>query len=247
VSRKNIIDSHQQRLIMEQDMPALTLNAEPYPLEIELAHVSLLLIDMQNDFCSPGGWADLAGLDISHTASVIPAIKPVLLAARETGLLIIHTREGHRPDLSDCPENKQRKMRRTGFEYGQQGPRGRFYIRGSWNNEIVDDLQPLPGEVVIDKPGKGAFYATDLELILHNRAISTLIVCGVTTHVCVSSTLREAADRGFDGVLLSDCCQSYEEGLHQGALEVLRMPGALFGWLAHSEDLIALLEEKRLS
>ena len=228
-------------------MSGMILNAEPYPMKIDLAHAALLVIDMQNDFCSPGGWADVAGLDISRTAGVISPINQVLLAAREMSLFIIHTREGHRPDLSDCSESKQRKMRQTGFEYGQPGPKGRFYIHGTWNNEIVDDLKPLPGETVIDKPGKGAFYATDLELILRNRSISTLIVCGVTTHVCVSSTLREAADRGFDAVLLRDCCQSYEEHLHQGALEVLRMPAALFGWLAYSADLISLLTANQLS
>ena len=220
-----------------------TLPAEPYPIQIDLTQSAFVIIDMQNDFCSEGGWAHLAGLDIGRTSSVIPRIKDVLAISREFGLFIIHTREGHLPDLSDCPENRQRKMRQTGFEYGQKGPKGKFFIRGTWNNEIVDELKPLTDELVIDKPGKGAFHATELEAILNAKNITTLIVCGVTTHVCVSSTLREAADRGFDTILLADCCQSYEEELHLGALEVLRMPAALFGWLAMSDDFIALLKE----
>ena len=227
----------------KQPLPLKTLPAEPYPIQIALAQSALVIIDMQNDFCSEGGWAHLAGLDIGRTSNLIPRIKDVLEIAREIGMLIIHTREGHLPDLSDCPENKQRKMLHTGFEYGQEGPRGRFFIRGTWNNHIVDELKPLPGEVIIDKPGKGAFYATDLEAVLRVKNIRILILCGVTTHVCVSSTLREAADRGFDTVLLSDCCQSYEEELHLGALKVLHMPAALFGWLASSDDFIALLKE----
>ena len=220
-----------------------TLSAEPYHIQIEFSQSALVIIDMQNDFCTEGGWAHLAGLDIRRTSSVIPRIKDVVTVAREAGLTIVHTREGHLPDLSDCPESKQRKMRRTGYEYGQKGPKGRFFTRGTWNNDIVDALKPLPGEIVIDKPGKGAFYSTDLDAILRAGDITTLIVCGVTTHVCVSSTLREAADRGFDSILLADCCQSYEEELHQGALDVLRMPAALFGWLATSDDFIALLRE----
>jgi nicotinamidase-related amidase len=220
-----------------------TLPAEPYPLQVECSQSALIVIDMQNDFCSEGGWAHLAGLDIGRTSNLIPKIKDVLKAAREAGLTIVHTREGHLPDLSDCPESKQRKMRRTGFEYGQKGPKGLLFIQGTWNNDIVDALKLLPGEIIIDKPGKGAFYATDLEAILRAKDITTLVVCGVTTHVCVSSTLREAADRGFDTILLADCCQSYEEELHQGALDVLRMPAALFGWLATSDDFIALLRE----
>jgi nicotinamidase-related amidase len=224
-------------------LPLKTLSAEPYPIQIDLTQSALVIIDMQNDFCSKGGWAHLAGLDIGRTSSLIPRIKDVLAISREIGMFITHTREGHLPDLSDCPENKQRKMRQTGFEYGQKGPKGKFFIRGTWNNEIVDPLKPLPDELVIDKPGKGAFYATDLETILGAKNITTLIVCGVTTHVCVSSTLREAADRGFDTVLLADCCQSYEEELHLGTLEVLRVPAALFGWLATSDDFITLLKE----
>jgi nicotinamidase-related amidase len=223
-------------------VPLTTLPAEPYPIEMDLSHSALLIVDMQNDFCSKDGWADMAGLNITRTASVIPCIREVLRLARELGLCVIHTREGHKPDLSDCPENKQRKMRHTGFEYGQQGPKGKFYIQGTWNNELVEELKPQAGETVIDKPGKGAFYATDLERILHHRRITTLIVCGVTTHVCVSSTMREAADRGFDAVLLADCCQSYEEELHLCALEVLRMPAALFGWLSNSNDLINMMK-----
>ena len=219
-----------------------TLPAEPYPLELELSRTALLLVDIQNDFCMPGGWAELAGLDFRRAAGILPPVKDLLAAARDAGLFVVHTREGHRPDLSDCPLNKQRKMRHTGLAYGQVAPNGRLFIRGTWNNEIVDCLAPLPGEPVIDKPGKGAFYATDLEAILQDRGIETLIVCGLTTHVCVASTLREAADRGFDTVLLADCCQSYEENLHLGALEVLRMPAALFGWLSESKHVIEVLK-----
>jgi nicotinamidase-related amidase len=220
----------------------VTLAAEPYPLEMDSSRTAVLLVDIQNDFCMPGGWADLAGLDIRKAAGILPQVRDVLAAARAAGLLVVHTREGHRPDLLDCPPSKQRKMRHTGLAYGQDAPNGRLFIRGTWNNEIVDCLAPLPGEPVVDKPGKGAFYATDLEAILRDRGIETLIVCGLTTHVCVTSTLREAADRGFDTVLLADCCQSYEENLHLGALEVLRMPAALFGWLSESKHVIEALK-----
>jgi nicotinamidase-related amidase len=220
----------------------VTLAAEPYPLELDLSRTAVLLVDIQNDFCMPGGWAELAGLDFRRAAGILPRVREVLAAARAAGLLIVHTREGHRPDLSDCPASKQRKMGHTGFAYGQEGPKGRLFIRGTWNNEIVDGLAPRPGEPVVDKPGKGAFYATDLEAILRDRGIETLITCGLTTHVCVTSTLREAADRGFDTVLLADCCQSYEENLHLGALEVLRMPAALFGWLSESKHVIEVLK-----
>lgn len=221
-------------------MPVLA--AEPYPLELDLDRTGLLVIDMQNDFCSAGGWADLAGLDIRRTAGVIPAVAAVLLAVRGAGLPVVFTREGHLPDLADCPPSKRRKMQATGLTYGQPAARGRLFIRTTWNNEIVEALAPAPGEPVVDKPGKGAFYATELEAILRGRGLETLIVCGVTTHVCVSSTMREASDRGFDCVLLADACQSYEAHLHEGALEVLRMPAALFGWLSDSQRLTRLLE-----
>jgi nicotinamidase-related amidase len=223
-------------------MSVLTLQAEPYPLELALSRTALLLIDFQNDFCSPGGWAERAGLEISRLAAVIPRTREVLLSARRARMAILHTREGHLPDLSDCPASKRRKMERTGLRYGMEGPHGRLFVRGTWNNEIVELLAPLPDETVIDKPGKGAFYATGLEPALRAREIETILVCGLTTHVCVASTLREAADRGFDTALLADCCQSYEPALHAGALEVLRMPAALFGWLTDSASVLQLLE-----
>jgi nicotinamidase-related amidase len=218
------------------------LEAEPYPIKIDLSSTALLIIDMQNDYCSKGGWADLAGHDIQRAASVLPRIQDVLTAAREVGLFTIYTRKGYRPDLSDCAESKQRKMQHTGFEYGQEGPRGRLFIRGTWNNEIVDELMPLSNEVVIDKSGQGAFYATDLDWILRNRGITTLVLGGVTTHICVQSTIRDAADRGFDAILLADCCQAYEEKLHREALDILRLPSAIFGWLSSSEAFIDLLK-----
>lgn len=223
-------------------MSLQALQAQPYPLEIVLSRTALLLIDFQNDFCSPGGWADLAGLEIARVAAAIPPTRTVLLAARRAALPVFHTREGHAPDLSDLPISKRRKMEHTGLRYGQQGPRGRLFIRGTWNNEIVEALSPLPGETVIDKSGKGAFYGTGLEAALRARGTETILVCGLTTHVCVASTLREAADRGFDAALLADCCQSYEPLLHEGALEVLRIPAALFGWLSDSASALALLE-----
>jgi nicotinamidase-related amidase len=222
-------------------MPVQTLQAEPYALDLELSRTALLLIDFQNDFCSPGGWADLAGMDLARVAPAIPRTRAVLLAARGAGLPVFHTREGHSPDLSDCPVSKRRKMEHTGLRYGQDGPRGRLFIRGTWNNDIVEPLAPLGGETVIDKPGKGAFYGTELEAALRARGIETILVCGLTTHVCVASTLREAADRGFDAALLADCCQSYEPLLHEGSLDVLRMPAALFGWLTDSARVLALL------
>ncbi len=224
-------------------MATHVLPAEPYSLEIELSRAALLLIDFQNDFCSPGGWADLAGLDIGRLALAVPPARAVLEAARRAGLPVIHTREGHRPDLADCPPAKQRKMRHTGFAYGQEGRWGRLFVRGTWNNDIVAAMAPLASEPVIDKPGKGAFHATTLEKMLVEKGIETLFVCGLTTHVCVASTLREAADRGLDTVLVEDGCQAYEPELHEGALAVLRMPAALFGWLTRSENVIRILSQ----
>jgi len=172
---------------------------------------------------------------------VIQPIKRVLEAARRKGMFIIHTREGHRPDLSDCPPTKLRRGRlKTGI--GDVGPMGRILIRGELGHDIVEELYPLPGEPVVDKPGKGAFYATDLELILRNRGIQSLIVCGVTTHVCVNTTIREANDRGFECLLLEDCAAAFDPEDHRAAVRMVHQQGGIFGWVATSDAFLSALE-----
>jgi nicotinamidase-related amidase len=212
--------------------------AEPYPFALDPATTALVVIDMQRDFMEPGGFGALLGNDVSLLASAVEPLQRVLAAARETGMTIVHTREGHRPDLTDCPPSKRA---RGGLEtgIGDQGPNGRILVRGEHGHDIIDDLAPLPGEVVLDKPGKGSFYATDLELMLRNGGIKSLIVTGVTTEVCVHTTVREANDRGFECLVLSDCCASYFPEFHEVALRMIAAQGGIFGWVGTSEDLLS--------
>jgi nicotinamidase-related amidase len=212
--------------------------AEPYPFALDPATTALVVIDMQRDFMEPGGFGALLGNDVSLLASAVEPLQRVLAAARETGMTIVHTREGHRPDLTDCPPSKRA---RGGLEtgIGDQGPNGRILVRGEHGHDIIDDLAPLPGEVVLDKPGKGSFYATDLELMLRNGGIKSLIVTGVTTEVCVHTTVREANDRGFECLVLSDCCGSYFPEFHEVALRMIAAQGGIFGWVGTSEDLLS--------
>lgn len=200
---------------------------------------ALIVIDMQRDFCAPGGYADQAGLDISLLRAPIPAIQDLLAAARARGVLVLHTREGHRADLSDLPELKRRRAENAGAPIGSQGPLGRLLVRGEYGHDLIDELQPLPGEPVIDKPGYSAFAATDLELLLRNRGITELIITGVTTEVCVHSTLRSAVDLGYACTLVSDACASAYPELHTAALAMVDVEGGLFGRVCDSQRLLA--------
>lgn len=200
---------------------------------------ALIVIDMQRDFCAPGGYADQAGLDISLLRAPIPAIQDLLAAARARGVLVLHTREGHRADLSDLPELKRRRAENAGAPIGSQGPLGRLLVRGEYGHDLIDELQPLPGEPVIDKPGYSAFAATDLELLLRNRGITELIITGVTTEVCVHSTLRSAVDLGYACTLASDACASAYPELHAAALAMVDVEGGLFGRVCDSQRLLA--------
>jgi nicotinamidase-related amidase len=206
------------------------------------ARTALILIDMQRDFLNPGGYAAMAGLDVSALRLPIPAMQTLLAAARRLGMLVVHTREGHRPDLSDCPPAKLERSRAAGAEIGSTGPLGRLLVRGEFGHDLIDELKPLPGEPVIDKPGYGAFHQTNLAQILQNRSICNLVLTGVTTEVCVHSTLREAVDRGYRCVLAGDACGSAHPHLHTAALQMVVVEGGLFGRVADSLSIIAQLE-----
>jgi len=205
-------------------------------------HTALLVIDMQRDFCALGGYADQAGMDVSLLRAPIPAIQALLDRARGVGMLVVHTREGHRPDLSDLPEPKRRRAQATAAPIGSPGPLGRLLVRGEFGHDLIDELQPRAGEPVIDKPGYSAFAHTDLELILRRRGIERLILTGVTTEVYVASTLRQAIDLGFDCLTVSDACASSDPQLHAAALAMIEVEGGLFGSVTDSTDLLRRLE-----
>jgi nicotinamidase-related amidase len=216
------------------------IEAEPQPLDVDLARTALVIIDMQRDFIEPGGFGETLGNDVSLLKAAIAPCKATLDAARAAGLLVVHTREGHRPDLSDAPKAKVERGEPSA-RIGAPGPMGRILIRGEAGHDIIPELSPLPGEPVIDKPGKGAFYQTDLELMLRNRGIDTLLVCGVTTEVCVNTTVREANDRGYRCVVLADCCASYFPDFHEYGLKMIKAQGGIFGWVAQSDAAIAAM------
>jgi nicotinamidase-related amidase len=216
------------------------IDAEPYELEFDPKTTALLIIDMQRDFVMPGGFGEALGNDVTPLQATIAPTKRVLEAARKQGMLVIHTREGHRPDLTDCPPTKLVRGRGK-TRIGDPGPMGRILVRGEIGHDIVPELYPAPGEPVIDKPGKGAFYATDLELILRDRGIKTLIVCGVTTEVCVNTSVREANDRGYECVVLSDCVGSYFPEFQKAALAMIKAQGGIFGWVSDSRRALAAL------
>lgn len=211
--------------------------------DLDPATTALLVIDMQRDFLDPGGYAAYAGLDISALRRPIPAIQHFLASARRLGMLVVHTREGHRPDLADCPPTKLERSRAAGAEIGSAGPLGRLLVRGEFGHDFIDELAPLPGEPVVDKPGYGAFHQTDLAQILRTRGIRNLILTGVTTEVCVHSTLREAVDHGYRCMLARDACGSAHRHLHEAALQMVTVEGGLFGRVAASATLIAELEQ----
>ena len=221
-------------------MTSVTIKAEPAALAIDLDRAALLLIDMQRDFLEPGGFGAALGNDVTRLQAAVGPCRAVLAAARAAGLLVIHTREGHRPDLSDAPRLKVERGD-PALRIGAPGPMGRILVRGEPGHDIVAELYPEPGEPVIDKPGKGAFFATDLDLMLRNRGIETLLVGGVTTEVCVNTTVREANDRGYRCVVLADCCASYFAEFHAAGLAMIAAQGGIFGSVATSQSLLDAL------
>jgi len=216
---------------------SVSVTAQPYPFELLPRACALLIIDMQRDFLEPGGFGEALGNDVSQLRRAIEPNRRLLSAWREAGLLVMHTREGHRPDLSDLPPAK--KVRGRGaVTIGDPGPMGRILVRGEPGHDIIPELYPRAGEPVIDKPGKGAFYATDLHAMLQHRGIHQLVVTGVTTEVCVNTTVREANDRGFDCLVLEDCVGSYFPAFQAAGLAMIKAQGGIFGWVGQSADLI---------
>jgi nicotinamidase-related amidase len=217
------------------------VDAQPYEFEFEPASTALVIIDMQRDFVDAGGFGEALGNDVSLLRKAIAPTRSVLDAARRREMLVIHTREGHRPDLSDLPSSKKLRGRlKNGI--GDPGPMGRILVRGEYGHDIIDELKPAPGEPVVDKPGKGAFYATDLDSMLHNRGIRSLVVCGVTTEVCVNTSVREANDRGYDCLVLEDCVGSYFPEFQRAALDMIKAQGGIFGWVSDSKKFIEALK-----
>jgi len=217
-----------------------TVAAEPEPIALDWSTTALLIIDMQRDFMEPGGFGETLGNDVSQLARVVKPIAAVLDAARDIGLLIVHTREGHLPDLSDAPPAKIERGAPS-LRIGDPGPMGRILIRGEAGHDIIPALYPLDSEIVIDKPGKGAFYATELDDVLRKYGIENLLVCGVTTEVCVNTTVREANDRGYDCLVPSDCVGSYFPEFQEMGLKMIKAQGGIFGWVADSSGLLAAL------
>jgi len=221
------------------------VKSEPYlwPFDGDLrpANTALVIIDMQTDFCGKGGYVDLMGYDIAPARGCIEPIRSVLTAMRSGGYTIFHTREGHRPDVADLPANKRWRSRQIGAGIGDPGPCGRVLVRGEVGWQIIPELAPLEGESIIDKPGKGSFYATDFDMLLRQKSIRNIVLTGITTDVCVHTTMREANDRGYECLILGDCCAATDMGNHNAALKMVKMQGGVFGAVADSKTLLAAL------
>ena len=221
-------------------MPKVVVQAEPEPIELDIERTALVIIDMQRDFLLPGGFGETLGNDVSRLTAAVRPIAWLLEIARARRMLVIHTREGHRPDLTDAPKAKVERGAPT-MRIGMPGAMGRILVRGEPGHDIVAELYPREGEPIIDKPGKGSFYATDLHLILQNKGIENLIVCGVTTEVCVHTTVREANDRGYRCIVPGDCCASYFQKFHDVGLEMIKAQGGIFGWVTDSARVLQAL------
>ena len=214
--------------------------APPFTYEFDLATTALVIIDMQRDFIEPGGFGESLGNNVALLSAIVPACRAVLSAWRKAGGLVVHTREAHRPDLTDCPPSK-RSRGNPSLRIGDVGPMGRILVAGEAGCEIIPELAPRPGEIVLDKPGKGAFYATPLQNLLQQVGVTHLVFMGVTTEVCVQTSMREANDRGYDALLLEDCTESYFPEFKASAVEMIRAQGAIVGWTATSTQLLAAL------
>ena len=221
-------------------MTTMTIPAEPHAVTIELAATALMVIDMQRDFLYPDGFGAFLGNDVTLLQRTVKPIQAVLAAARERGMLIIHTREGHKPDLSDCPPTKLDRWP-EGTRIGDQGPMGRILIQGEKGHDIIEEVAPLAGEIVLDKPGKSSFYATDLDDILRKHGIRNLLITGVTTDVCCSATVIGANDRGYNAIVLADCVASYSPERHAATLATISAQGGIFGWVSTSQNVLAAL------
>ena len=228
------------------DFDSPVIQASPAPFPLPAGHVALLIIDMQRDFLLPGGFGETLGNDVSLLQQVVPPLARVLAAARAAGILVIHTREGHLPDLSDCPPAKLRRGKPS-QRIGDEGPHGRILVRGEYGHDIIDELAPIAGEIVIDKPGKGAFYATELQTVLDDADITHLVVTGVTTEVCVHTTVRVANDRGYDALVLADCVGSYFPEFQRVGLDMVSAQGGIFGWVADSVALLDALTQPAMA
>ncbi|MGB3494316.1 MAG: isochorismatase family cysteine hydrolase [Elainellaceae cyanobacterium] len=223
-------------------MPTLSAQPYDYVLPSHPQQLALVIIDMQRDFLEPGGFGDALGNDVSRLQAIVPALQQLLATARELGIAVVHTQECHQPDLADCPPSKQHRGGAGGLKIGDEGPMGRILIMGEPGNSIIPELAPIEGETVLTKPGKGAFYNTPLEDILESEGITHLLFTGVTTEVCVQTTMREANDRGYECLLVEDCTDSYFPEFKQSTVEMIRAQGAIVGWTADSATVIGTLK-----